>query len=231
MKAAQIILKNYDKLLSEVKSYVEEAAESISKIATRKKIEMAWKVGRSVQNHLKENNQLEKSSYGKHLFERLENEVGISQSALYKMSNFYKSYPKLPADDDKLNWSHYRVLAGVKDENRRKYLEDLTRSENLDAEELGKKLKKSKSPESPKNKRKKLNSKLNFRRGKLFCYNLTRVEELGFSCIEFCTSSKKIFPRKKKLWRRLKMAKNIWSKNQRLGQLSSTPTRLTCAGL
>ncbi len=184
MKAAQIILKNYDKLLSEVKSYVEEAAESISKIATRKKIEMAWKVGRSVQNHLKENNQLEKSSYGKHLFERLENEVGISQSVLYKMSNFYKSYPKLPADDEKLNWSHYRVLAGVKDENRRKYLEDLTRSENLDAEELGKKLKKSKSPETPKNKRKKLNSKLNFRRGKLFCYNLTRVEELGFSCID-----------------------------------------------
>ncbi|MBU6140524.1 MAG: hypothetical protein KGP29_03070 [Proteobacteria bacterium] len=183
MKASQIILQNYDKLLLEVKNYVEKTAESISKIATRKKVEMAWNIGRAVQKHLEENNQSEKTGYGKHLFERLETDVSISQSALYKMRNFYKSYPKLPRDDDKLNWSHYRVLAGVKDEDRRKYLEDLAREENLDAEKLRKKLRKIRKPQISENKKSEV-KKLNFKRGKLFCYELSEVAELGVTCVD-----------------------------------------------
>lgn len=188
MKASQIILKDYDKLLFEVKNHVENTAENISKIATRKKVEMAWNIGRSVQSYLQRNDQTEKSNYGKHLFEQLEKGVRIDKTVLYKMCNFYKSYPKLPQDDDKLNWSHYRVLAGVKDENQRQYLEDLTRRENLDAEELNKKLRKSKSSRSLENKGEKAVTnevkKLNFRRGKLFCYNLVEVKELDSACID-----------------------------------------------
>lgn len=188
MRAPKIILKNYDKLLSEVKNHVQKTAENISKIVTRQKVEMAWKIGRTVQKHLEENNQSEKSGYGKHLFESLERDVGISQSVLYKMRNFYKSYPKIPKDDHKLNWSHYRVLAGVKDENERQYLEDLTREKNLDAEDLRKKLKKSKTVTELKNKQREVvttaTKKLHFNRGKLFCYEVVKVEELGQTCVD-----------------------------------------------
>lgn len=183
MKASQIILQNYNKLLWEVKNYVEKTAESISKIATRKKVEMAWNIGRAVQKHLEENNQSEKTGYGKNLFERLEKDVNISQSALYKMRNFYKSYPKLPRDDDKLNWSHYRVLARVKDEDRRKYLEDLVREENLDAEKLRKKLRKIRKSQISENKKSEV-KKLKVTRGKLFCYKLAEVGELDVACVD-----------------------------------------------
>jgi hypothetical protein len=180
MKAPQIILQNYDQLLLEVKNHVEKTAEAISEIATRKKVEMAWIIGRALQTHLEKNNHSEKSSYGKNLFECLESDSGIAKSVLYRMRTFYKTYPKLPKDDSKLNWSHYRVLSGIKDEDRRQYLEDLTREENLTAEKLRKKMRKPQVVEPEKAEAK----KLKFNRGKLFCYKLVEVAELGETCVD-----------------------------------------------
>ncbi len=183
MKAPQIILQNYEDLLSEVKNHVEKTAQTISKIATRKKVEMAWNIGRCVQNYLEKNNQSEKSTYGKHLFERLQSDVGIEKSVLYRMRSFYKSYPELPQDSEKLNWNHYRILSGIKDEDQRKYLQDLTSEENLSAEQLNNKLKKIRKPQTAK-KKNSLVKKLEFKRGKLFCYKVVEVVELGISSID-----------------------------------------------
>jgi enhancing lycopene biosynthesis protein 2 len=188
MKVPKIILKNYDKLLLEVKNHVEKTAETISKIATRKKVEMAWNLGKSIQNYLEENKQSDKSIYGKHLFEQLAKDIKISQAVLYRMRSFYKSYPELPKDDDKLNWSHYRILAGIKDEDERKYLEDLTREQNLDAEKLRKKSQKIKQQNASQEQDSTSNSvavkKLKFTRGKLFCYKLIDVAELDSLCVD-----------------------------------------------
>ena len=188
MKTPKIILKNYDQLLLEVKNHVEKTAASIAKIATRKKVEMAWSIGESLQKHLEQNQQSEKSNYGKHLFEQLGKDIGINETVLYRMRAFYKSYPKLPKDDDKLNWSHYRILAGIKSEDQRKYLEDLTRQQDLDPEELRKKSKKIKGQKDLGTKdlmpEKTSIKKLKFTRGKLFCYKLENLTELGISCVD-----------------------------------------------
>ncbi|MBP7710752.1 MAG: hypothetical protein KA100_06775 [Rickettsiales bacterium] len=68
-------------------------------------------IGKSLNQHLLENTE---SACGKQLFKKLESDVGISVPVLYKMHNFYQAYPKLPKDDAHLNWSRYRVLAGIK---------------------------------------------------------------------------------------------------------------------
>lgn len=190
MKTTKIILQNYDQLLSEVKNHVENTAVAISKIATRKKVEMAWNIGKSVQMHLEKINQSQNSLYGKNLFQRLETDVGIAQSILYKMRNFYKTYPNLPKDDAVLNWNHYQILAGIKDENRRQFLEELTRGQKMTAENLQKKIKKlrksqiSDSDLNDKNPQKNQPVKLKFTRGKLFCYKLIEVAELGKTCVD-----------------------------------------------
>ncbi len=181
----QIILQNYDKLLLEVRDHVENTSASISKIATRKKLEMAWNIGKSVQRYLETNNQSEKSNYGKHLFERLESDSGIAKSVLYRMHSFYKSYPQLPKNDDELNWSHYRLLAGIKSEDRRQYLEDLTKSEHLSAEQLRNKIKKVRKPVKKESEVSLVKiEKLKVTRGKLFCYKLITVAELEAVCID-----------------------------------------------
>ncbi len=184
MKAPKIILKNYEKLLFQVRNHVEKTQSSITKIVTRQKVEMAWNIGKSIEEHLGQ----QKTNHNKHLLERLSEDVGIAQSVLYKMRSFYKSYPELPRDDDKLNWSHYRVLSGIKSEESRKYLEDLTREKNLDAETLSKKIKKTRISEIREgSKARRFTAKpkkLYPKRGKLFSYALLKREELGQTCID-----------------------------------------------
>lgn len=180
MKAPKIILKNYEKLLIEVRGHVKKTEEKISKIVTRQKVEMAWSIGKSITQHLQKNNPSEESSYGEHLFKQLASDSGIDQKVLYKMRSFYETYPKLPQENDKLNWSHYRVLSGVKNDESRKYLEDLTQQKNLDAETLRKKVKKSRISEirdgSALRQKTATPKKLTPKRGQLFCYKLTKIE-------------------------------------------------------
>ncbi len=133
MKNTKITPNNYAKFLAEVQKQIGETRSKILESVTRHKVVMAWRVGKLIDEHLAKNN---KSGYGSELFKKLERDVGITETVLYKMRSFYRSYSKLPKDDPKLNWSHYRVLAGIKKTDERKTLEDLTRQNNWDAAEL-----------------------------------------------------------------------------------------------
>ncbi|MBP7710198.1 MAG: hypothetical protein KA100_03925 [Rickettsiales bacterium] len=133
MKNTKITQNTYAKFLAEIQNHVDQSKNLIVQSVTRHRVEMAWKIGQSLNQHLLENSE---SDYGKQLFKKLENDVGISTQVLYKMRSFYQAYPKLPKDDAALNWSHYRVLAGIKKTEERKYLEDLTRQNSWDSDEL-----------------------------------------------------------------------------------------------
>lgn len=180
-------LNGYGKLLLEVRNHIAETQSNVVKIITRQKVEMAWKIGKSISLHLSKNNQ---SGYGEKLFGQLEGDIGITQTVLYKMRNFYKSYPKIPQDDEKLNWGHYRVLSGIKNDDERKYLEDLVKEHGWNNDVLRQEVKKSKisqiqenqkvkqiANQENKSQKNKTSPKLYPKRGRLFCYNLTRLNE------------------------------------------------------
>ncbi len=183
MKTQAIIESTYKKLLAEILQNLQKTQQKI----TRQKVEMSWQVGKLVENHLKENKD---ESYGNNLILRLEGDTNISHKTLYKMRSFYQTYSRLPKDDPKLNWSHYRVLVGIEDVSERKYLEDLTRKNEWSGDVLQKKLTELKNKKSPKKKSKKSATpqKLKFTRGKLFTYKLARMNgsqemfvDLGFN--------------------------------------------------
>ncbi|MBP7710747.1 MAG: hypothetical protein KA100_06750 [Rickettsiales bacterium] len=133
MKNTKITQNTYAKFLAEIQNHVDQTKNLIVQSVTRHKVELAWKIGQSLNQHLSENAE---SDYGKQLFKKLESDVGISTQVLYKMRSFYQAYPKLPKDDAALNWSHYRVLAGIKKTEERKYLEDLTKQNEWNPHEL-----------------------------------------------------------------------------------------------
>lgn len=174
MKPEKVVLENYDSLLKEIKDHVDETQSSIELVMVRKKVEMAWKIGKSISVYLKKNSGSDKNNYGKHLLSKLEQDVGITTAVLYKMHNFYKSYPSMPQNNEKLNWSHYRVLSGVKSHEERKYLEDLVSSKDLSEKELIKAVKKSKTKKSVIQTAKTSLQKLVVRRGKVFCYQIVK---------------------------------------------------------
>lgn len=168
MKPEKITLKNYTLLLNEVKSHLSQTQASIERVVIRQKVEMAWSIGKSIFQHLKKNSESQKSKYGKHLFASLEKDVGIDQTTLYKMHSFYQSYPVLPRDNAKMNWSHYQLLSGIKKKAERKYLEDLVQEKEMTVVELRKEIKKPKAAASNQT----TNHKLTPRCGKLLTYRL-----------------------------------------------------------
>lgn len=183
MKTAVITGSSYKKLLTEILQNLQKTQQKI----TRQKVEMSWRIGKLVEEHLLQNKD---KAYGDNLILRLEQDTKISRTALYKMRNFYQTYPKIPQDDPELNWSHYRVLSAVANNDERKYLEDLTKQNNWSSNFLQEKVAELKGKKLPKKKLKKSVAlkKLKAIRGKLFTYQLAKIAgaqrmvvDLGFN--------------------------------------------------
>ena len=180
MTEQQITLNNYATLLLKLRTHVDEAQKNI----TRQKVVMAWQIGKTLDEHLAENIQ---QDYDKHLVLQIESDLGIAKSVLYKMRSFYKAYPKLPKDDDKLNWSHYRVLSGVKKEEDRKELENLSRENGWSGDALQTEVAKSKISQirATSAKREPSGKKLQAKRGQIFSYPLIKqgvAQKLYIDC-------------------------------------------------
>lgn len=177
----EVSLKEYGQFLAEVQNCMASSVE----ILARQKVQTAWQIGRLIADHLGQNTQ---KDYSKEFFTRLESDVKITKSVLYKMHSFYKTYPELPGQDAKLNWSHYRILSGIKEERRRQYLEDLTRDNDWSSHELRDKVKKTKifeiSEKAKENRENHVPKLIRPKRGKLFCYALVENEKLGQTQID-----------------------------------------------
>lgn len=181
-----IVLNGYKKILSQVQKTIRETEKNIVQNVNRQKVEMCWKLGKIIDEHLLKHNRAQgNKTYGKKFFQELSADIAISERTLYQMRSFYKTYPTLPKNNVALSWSHYRNLVSVKNDETRKYLEDLTVRKNLDTKELQSKIAKSKPrvKSTAKSSKNSSNNKLKCERGKLFTYTLTKAGEadLGFN--------------------------------------------------
>lgn len=186
---------NYKAILNEIQKLIFQTENNIVRNVTRQKVEMAWKIGKEINKNLFEN---DKDESGRKLIERLEKDVGIRKTALYKMRNFYKTYPKIPKDDERLNWSHYQILSEIKKSDERKYLENLVKQNGWNDYDLQEEMNKIKSQLVVKNKVSNLEEKKNLviqkenvfqkitpTRGKLFSYQIVKIEGVAdffFDC-------------------------------------------------
>lgn len=87
--------KDYEKVLRKVRDSIISAQNSI----TRSKVEMAWKIGKVIEEILPQDN---REKYGQQLLKKMEDDTSTGVSSLYKIHSFYQSYPKLPKDDPAL---------------------------------------------------------------------------------------------------------------------------------
>ena len=174
-------LKNYNKLLTKILDEISQAKGEIVNLVTRQKVVMAWQIGKLVGENLAQNTS---KDYSELLFTKLEDDTKINKTVLYKMHGFYKTYPKLPKDDGKLNWSHYRVLSGITEAKERKRFENFTSENSWDSDTLQREVQKTKIEqihEGAALKRKvapnkESTKKLSPRRGQLFSYNLVKFD-------------------------------------------------------
>ncbi len=171
-----LALNNYQDFLAKVQKIIQETERDIIQKVNREKVEMCWQIGKIIDEHLLQNN---RADYGKKLFSTLAKDISIAEKTLYQMRSFYKSYPALPKRESGLNWTHYRNLISVKDEEKRKYLEELTISKGLGVNSLQREISKSK-PRS----QKKFLKKLSVTRGKVFTYKLVKFSDSSESFVD-----------------------------------------------
>ena len=187
----QISASSYQKILGEIKNEISQTQQNIFNNLTRAKVEMAWKIGQIIEKSLLEQG-LE--NYGRNLVQNIARDLQVSESNLYKMRNFYKTYKKIPSNNPNLNWSHYRILSGVKQPDARKYLENLVKENawdsNLLQQEINQNnLENSKALESEKSVKKPVTKiplkEIKATRGQLFNYKISKisgVNKLFFDC-------------------------------------------------
>ncbi len=172
-----VILNHYENLLKKVQKIIQETQQDIAQMVNREKVEMCWEIGKIIDEHLVKNN---RADYGKKLFQALAKDISIVERTLYQMRSFYKAYPTLPKSENGLNWSHYRNLVSVKNEEKRKYLEDLTATEKLGVKSLQREIAKSK----PRAKKIYSGEKLKVTRGKVFTYKLVKFADSPASFVD-----------------------------------------------
>lgn len=173
----KIELNGYQKVLNQVQKTIKKTEQNIVQTVNSQKVEMCWQIGKIIDQHLLKNTRAE---YGKNFFTQLASDISISEKTLYQMRSFYKAYPKLPKNENGLNWSHYRNLATVKNEGKRKYLEDLTITNDLNSKELANEISKSK----PHSLKKSPTQKLKFTRGKVFTYKIKKFPDTPASFVD-----------------------------------------------
>jgi hypothetical protein len=179
----QISLKNYQKPLSEIQKIITKTKQNLVETLNYQKVVMSWQIGEILEQHLLQNNRAE---YGLEFFKQLEKDTAIPKRTLYQMQSFYKTYPTLPKPENKLNWSHYRTLSAVKNDETRKYLENLVVENDLGSNQLEKKIAKT-NARKIKYAATKEPVKLSVTRGRVFSYPLTlganeeKCVDLGFN--------------------------------------------------
>jgi endonuclease YncB( thermonuclease family) len=187
--STEITLIDYEKLLSEIKKQIDQAQSDVIKIITRQKVAMAWNIGKIINQHLSRN---KKTGYGEKLITQLALDTALADKVLYKMRSFYQTYPTLPKDDDRLNWTHYQMLSGVKKDEERKRLENLAKENSWTTDDLQKEVTKTKNGKGKfakkkvdeSDNKKPANKKLYPIRGKLFSYPLIKLENADTICID-----------------------------------------------
>lgn len=181
-KTISNIYQNYSELLLKVKDEVLQRQSLIDNLINHQKVLMAWNIGKLINEYLLTNNRDE--DYGQNLIKKLSDDTKINWSVLYKMRVFHQSYPNLEQIDESLSWSHYRILSGVRNENDRKKLKNLTIKQgwsSLNLEHEIRKIKKAK----PKQIKKKIIEKISPVRGRLFTYPLINLPHSNHTYIDY----------------------------------------------
>ncbi len=93
-------------MLTKIQQTIAKTKKNIVQSVDYQKVLMSWQIGKEIELQLTQDTEIEKST-------------------LYKMHAFHKAYPKVPAENKRLSWSHYRRLIAVKDQETRQQLEDL----------------------------------------------------------------------------------------------------------
>ena len=139
-KALQPVPRRFDSLLRELRSFITESRRQIVRAVDVAQVRTCWGVGRHIVEF--EQGGAARAEYGAKLLPRLAEKLtadfgsGFDERNLRHMRAFYTAFPIWDALRSELNWTHYRILMRVEDEQAREWYAKETVAQNWSSRAL-----------------------------------------------------------------------------------------------
>ncbi len=114
--------KDYQSLLAELKSIMARGQYQAYKAVDNIRVQTYWQLGERIVRE--ELNHEARADYGKNLIDNLTFDLDIGRRLLYRIVQFYRTYPIVSTLRTQLSWAHYRELIAVEDSKERKFYEN-----------------------------------------------------------------------------------------------------------
>lgn len=113
--------------ISDIKGIITSARESAIRSVDFARVKMYWKLGERI--FVEEQQGKDRAEYGKYLIKNLSKEIepefgsGFSIRQLERARQFYRTYPIATAVRTQFNWTQYKLLMQIDNEDKREYYE------------------------------------------------------------------------------------------------------------
>ena len=113
--------------VSDIKNIISSARNSAIKSVDFERVKMYWKLGERI--FVEEQDGKDRAEYGSFLIRNLSASIepefgsGFSYRQLAFCRQFYRTYPNMNAVRSQFNWSQYRLLIQIDNEDKREYYE------------------------------------------------------------------------------------------------------------
>ena len=135
-------VQSYDQLVKAIRGARGESRVRVERAVEQERVREAWEIGKLIDEHVLQHK--ERADYAKQILPKLATDLGMDRSELYRMLEFYRTYPNVvPARQ--LTWSHYEALLAVNDAKERQTLADQAEKEKWTRDQIREEVKRRKA--------------------------------------------------------------------------------------
>jgi len=126
--------------VANIKEVIEKAQHTAVRAVNKVRVQMYWQIGQHIVEE--EQQGKERAEYGTYLIKTLAKELeqdfgsGFSYRQLNFCRQFYLTFPKVNTLRSQLNWSQYKLLIRIEDEDKRTYYIEETCNNNWSSRQL-----------------------------------------------------------------------------------------------
>lgn len=112
-------------IISDIKQIIEQSRENAVRAVDFARVQMYWHIGRRIFEE--EQHGKERADYGTYLIKFLSEQLqpefgsGFSVRQLERMRQFYRVFPIASAVRTQLNWTQYKLLIRIENEDKREF--------------------------------------------------------------------------------------------------------------
>lgn len=126
--------------ISDIRNIIITSKNDAIRSVDFERVQMYWKIGERI--FVEEQHEQDRAEYGKQILKKLAENIesefgsGFSYRQLAFCRQFYRTYPKVNALRSQFNWSQYRLLMQIDNEDKREYYELESANNNWTGREL-----------------------------------------------------------------------------------------------